>query len=144
MSKLSSDDLSTLLYHNAYFGSPTRISPVPPQIGSIPLDGGRVSERGSIDLTLPEQRRALLILLFAPLTRFLVHCPHSLPAGFLGSLLAVARAERGAREGEGYPGRGLGRVSIRLVEDRLPWVPHQAGSILAFDMDVAGSNRNHY
>ena len=64
---------------------------------------------------------------------------HYLPAGFLGSLLVEARVERGAREGEGYPVRG----SIRLVEDRLPWVPHQAGRVLADDMDVAGSNRNH-
>ncbi len=65
---------------------------------------------------------------------------HSLPEGFLGSLRAVARVERGAREGEGYLGRG----SICQVEDRLPWVPHQAGRVLADDMDVPGSNRDHY
>ena len=71
----------------------------------------------SIDLPLLWQGRELFILLFAPLTRFLVNCLPLLACGSAsGSLLAVARVERGAREGEGYPGRaGLVYVLSRIV-----------------------------
>lgn len=61
------------------------------------------------------------------------------PITLPGSRLVEARVERGACEGEDFQGR----AGIRLVEDRLPRLPHQAGRILADHMDVGSASRNH-